>query len=561
MGAMTERLTMRKVREVLRLRFECGRSHAEIGASAGIGESTVGDYLRRARVAGLTWAEASTMSDADVETRIYRDAVGRNEPPARAPVDFAWVHRELSRVGVTLQTLWVEYREGASTAQGERPYEYSRFCALYSLWRAKLAVSMRQVHRAGEKVFLDYSGKKLRVVDPTTGEVTEVELFVAVLGASNYTYAEATRTQRLSDFVGSTVRAFEFFGCVPEIAVPDQLRSAVSGPDRYEPDLNPTYLEMAQHYGVTVIPARPRKPKDKSKVEGGVLIAQRWIIAALRNRTFFSLGELNAAICELVAKINLRPFKKLEGCRRSAFEAIDRPAMRALPARRFEIAEWKRAKVNIDYCVTLDHRHYSVPYALVGEAVEIRSTASVVEILHRGVRVASHSRNYGPKGAATIADEHRPRAHREYGKWPPERIVAWAESIGGHVGELAGAIMSRRTHPETGYRACLGVIRLADRYGRERVDAACARANSIGSPSFKTVQSILKSGLDRAPVFEPPSRAVIDHDNIRGASYFDKEEESAERRDNPEAHRHEATHDGRDAPRDGDGPAGRRPLH
>jgi transposase len=501
------------------------------------------------------------MSDAEVEARLYRDAIGRNEPPARAPVDFAWVHRELSRVGVTLQTLWVEYREGASTAEGQRPYEYSRFCGLYSLWRAKLAVSMRQVHRAGEKVFLDYSGKKLRIVDRATGEVTEVELFVAVLGASNYTYAEATRSQKLADFVASTVRAFEFFGGVPEIAVPDQLRSAVSGPDRYEPDLNPTYLEMAQHYGVTVIPARPRKPKDKSKVEGGVLIAQRWIVAALRNRTFFSLGELNAAIRELVVRLNVRPFQKLEGCRRSAFESIDRPAMRALPGRRFEIAEWKHAKVNIDYCVTYDHRHYSVPYALVGEAVEIRATASVVELLHKGVRVASHARHYGPKGSASIADEHRPRAHREYGKWPPERVVAWAESVGGHVAELARAIMARRTHPETGYRACLGVIRLADRYGRERVDTACARAVAIGSPSFKTVQSILKSGLDRAPLSESAPRAAIDHDNIRGASYFDKEEASAERRDDPETHQHEVAHDGRDVARDGDSPAGRRPLH
>ena len=552
---------MRKVREVLRLRYEGGRSHAEIAASAGLGESTVGDYLARARRAGLGWAEASAMSDGEVEARLFRDTVGRNEPPARVPIDFAWMHRELSRVGVTLQTLWVEYREGAVAAAPLRPYEYSRFCDLYARWRQKLAVSMRQVHRAGEKLFIDYSGKKLHVVDRATGEVSDVELFVAVLGASNYTYAEATRSQRLGDFVASTVRAFEFLGCVPEIVVPDQLRSAVSGPDRYEPDLNPTYLEMAQHYGVAVIPARPRKPKDKAKVEGGVLIAQRWIIAALRNRTFFSLGELNAAIRELLAKLNARPFQKLEGCRRSAFEAIDRPAMRPLPAHRYELADWKHARVNIDYCVTYDHRHYSVPHALVGEAVEIRATASVVEVLHKSVRVASHARHYGPKGAATIADEHRPRAHREYGKWPPERVVSWAQSVGGHVGAVASAIMSRRTHPETGYRACLGVIRLADRYGRERVDAACARAVAIGSPSFKSVQAILKSGLDRTPLFEPPARPAIDHDNIRGASYFDKEEESAQRRNDSEADRDEVARDGGDATRDDVVTNRGRPLH
>lgn len=552
---------MRKVREVLRLRYECGRSYAQIALSAGIGETTVGDYVTRATRAGLGWTEASAMSDAEVEARVFRGAVGRNEPPARVPIDFAWMHRELTRVGVTLQTLWVEYREGAAKDSPARPYEYSRFCDLYAQWRNKLAVSMRQVHRAGEKVFIDYSGPKLHIVDPATGEITEVELFVAVLGASNYTYAEATRTQGLVDFVGSTVRTFEFFHGVPEIVVPDQLRSAVSGPDRYEPDINPTYLEMAQHYGVTVIPARPRKPKDKSKVEGAVLIVQRWIFAALRNRTFFSLGELNAAIRELVDKLNARPFKKLDGCRQSAFETIDRPALRPLPARRYELADWKRAKVNIDYCVTYDHRHYSVPYALVGESVEVRATASVVEILHRGVRVASHARHYGPKGAATIADEHRPRAHREYGKWPPERVIGWATSIGPRVGALAAALMARRTHPETGYRACLGVIRLADRYGRERVDAACARALGIGSPSFKSVQSILKSGLDRTPLLEPPAREPIDHDNIRGASYFDKEEQSDPRRDDSKTHPDETDRHGSDAAGDDDLAAERRAIH
>jgi transposase len=477
------------------------------------------------------------------------------------PVDFAWVHRELTRVGVTLQTLWVEYREGAASAAPLKSYEYSRFCELYGHWKRKLAVTMRQVHRAGEKLFIDYSGKKLHIVDPFTGEVTEVELFVAVLGASNYTYAEATRTQKLGDFVSSTVRAFEFLGCLPQVVVPDQLRSAVSGPDRYEPDINPTYLEMAQHYGVAVVPARPRKPRDKAKVEGAVLIAQRWIIAALRNRTFFALGELNAAIRELLERLNTRPFQKLEGCRRSAFETIDKPTMRALPPRRYELADWKHAKVNIDYCVSYDHRHYSVPHALVGEPIEIRATASVVEILHKSTRVASHRRSYGPKGTATIADEHRPRTHREYGKWPPERVIAWAESVGGHVGELARTLMGRRTHPETGYRACLGVIRLADRFGRERVDAACARAVHIGSPSFKTVQSILKSGLDRAPLVEPPPRAAIQHDNIRGASYFDKEEDNAHRRNDPEADQHEAARDGGDAPGDERIPADRRDLH
>jgi len=539
---------------------ECGRSHAEIAASVAIGETTVGDYVARVRRVGLEWSEARELSDAELESRLFRD-VGRNEPPARVPIEFAWVHRELSRAGVTLQTLWVEYRDEAVGRAPQRPYEYSRFCDLYARWKKMLGVVMRQVHRAGEKVFIDYSGKKPRVVDPATGEVTEVELFVAVLGASNYTFAEATRSQKLADFVGSTIRAFEYFGAVPEVVVPDQLRSAVRGPDRYEPDINPTYLEMAQHYGVTIIPARPRRPRDKAKVEAGVLIVQRWILAALRHRTFFSLAELNEAIGELLERLNARPFQKLEGCRRTAFEALDRPAMRPLPARRYELAEWSHATVNVDYCVAFDHRVYSVPYTLVGQAVEIRATASVVEILHKGIRVASHARSFGPRGTSVIADEHRPRAHRDYGRWPPERIIGWAASVGPRVGEVAAAIMRRRTHPETGYRACMGVIRLADRYGRERVDGACGRALAIGSPTFKSVAGLLKNGLDRAPPVEPDARAPIAHEHIRGASYFDMEDKGDLGRNDSEARGDEVARDGGDAARDEHDPANRTALH
>jgi len=551
---------MRKIREVLRLKFECGRSQAEIAASVAIGETTVGDYLRRARAAGMTWEVARGLSDAEVDTRLFRNN-GRSEPPARVAIDFGWVHRELSRPCVTLQTLWVEYREGATIQAPLKAYEYSRFCDLYAGWKKKLGVVMRQVHRAGEKAFIDYSGKKPHLVDPTTGEVIAVELFVAVLGASSYTFAEATRTQQLADFVGSTTRTFEYFGCVPEVVVPDQLRSAVSGPDRYEPDINPTYLEMAEHYGVTVIPARPRKPRDKAKVEGGVLIAQRWILAALRNRTFFSLGELNAAIRELLERLNTRPFQKLEGSRRSAFATIDKPAMRPLPARRYEMAEWKKATVNIDYCVEFDYRLYSVPYTMVSAVVEIRATSAIVEVLHHRQRVTSHRRSYGPRGTAVIKDEHRPRAHRDYGKWPPERVSSWAETVGPSVGELARRVIRQGVHPERGYRTCLGIIRLADKYGRDRVNAACARALKIGSPTCKSVTAILKNGLDRAPLIEPSIRAPIAHEHIRGARYFEKEDEGDLGRNDSKARRDEAECDGGDGTRDDRVAADRTALH
>jgi transposase len=385
---------------------------------------------------------------------------------------------------------------------------------------------MRQVHRAGEKAFVDYSGKKPHIVDRDTGELVAIDLFVMVLGASNYTYAEATRTQRLGDFVSSNIRAFEYFGCVPEIVVPDQLRSAVSGPHRYDPDINPTYLEMAQHYGVAIIPARPRKPKDKAKVEVGVQVAQRWILACLRNRTFFSLDELNAAIAELLERLNARPFQKLDGCRQSAFESIDRPAMKPLPQARYELAEWKDATVNIDYHVDCDGRLYSVPHALLGAQVEVRATTTTVEILHGGERVATHRRSYGPRGTPVTIEAHRPKSHRDYGAWPPSRVVSWAASIGPSVASVVERILADKPHPEQGYRSCMALIRTAKQYGHERTDAACRRALQIGAPTRKSVEAILKRGLDRAPVDDGDAAPrIVVHENVRGGEYFDKKEE------------------------------------
>ncbi len=456
---------MRKIREVLRLKFERGLGHRAIAASCAIGKGSVCDYLSRAREAGLTWEQAEKVTDAEVERMLFRQ-LGRNEPSLRAPIDFVWVHRELRRAGVTLQLLWLEYQEAVAKAAGEaRPYQYSQFCDLYAGFRDKLEPSMRQTHRAGEKAFVDYSGKKPVIVDPDTGGATEAELFVMVMGASNYTYAEATHTQRLGDFIASNVRAFDYFGCVPEIVVPDQLRSAVSGPHRYDPDINRTYLEMAQHYGLAIIPARPRKPKDKAKVEAGVLVAQRWILASLRNRTFFSLGELNEAISALLDRLNTRPFQKLEGCRRSAFDSIDRPAMRPLPRTRYVLADWKDAKVDIDYHVSYDDRFYSVDHTLVGAQVEVRATATMVEILHGGRCIAAHQRSYGPKGTATTREQHRPKSHRDYGAWPPSRIIGWAGTIGPSAAAVAERILTDKPHPEQGYRSCRALIRTASKYG------------------------------------------------------------------------------------------------
>jgi transposase len=516
---------MRRVREVLRLKHVLDLSERQIESAVGVGHGTVGAYIRRAAQAGLAWEQAEKLSDAEVEALLFQQ-VGRNEPAARAPIDLSWVHMELRRAGVTLELLWSEYQQAvADGGSGQRPYQYSQFCELYRAYKKKLSPVMRQTHRAGEKSFLDFSGKKPRIFNPATGEEIEVELFVMVLGASNYTYAEATRTQSLPDFVGATVHGLEYFGAVSEILVPDQLRSAVKTPDRYEPEINATYTEMAQHYGTAIVPARPRKPRDKAKVEGGVLIAQRWILACLRHRRFFSLEELNAAIWELLEKLNTRPFKKLEGCRRSAFEKLDRPAMRPLPARRYEIGAWKlEVGVNLDHHLEYDHRFYSVPCELISAKVDVRASATMIEVWRANRRITSHERSYGPKGTAVTKPEHRPRAHREWGEWPAERLVAWAQTRGPRTGEVAAAILARGPHAESGRRACLGLVRLGERHGNERLEAACGRALAIGNPTYKSVNAILKNGLEKAGLVEEVEPERVVHENIRGGDYFDREE-------------------------------------
>ena len=516
---------MRQIREVLRLRHVSKCTHREISGAVGMSKSSVSEYISRAQVEGVSWEIAQGLSDAELESRMFSN-VDRNLPSPRAPIDMQWVHLELKRAGVTLQLLWLEYQEGVNNqADGARAYQYSQFCELYRAFVKRLRPSMRQVHHAGDKAFVDYSGKKPAIVDPSSGEVVEVELFVMVLGASNYTYAEATRTQTLPDFVASNVRGFEYFGCVPAIVVPDQLRSAVTRPDRYDPGLNATYTEMAQYYGIGIIPARPRKPKDKAKVEAGVLLAQRWILARLRNRTFFSLEELNEAIAELLEDLNTRPFQKLDGCRRSVFESIDRPAMKRLPPTRYEVAEWGQVSVNIDYHFEYDDRLYSVPCALIGQKVEFRATRTSVEAFHGGQRVSGHLRSYGPKGTATTCKEHRPKSHREYGEWPPERLIGWAKSIGPFTQELTRNILGQYVHPEVGYRSCLALFRIGKRYGRDRMEAACRRALEIGAPTRKCVEMILKNGVEGIHRTQEPTAKPVVHENIRGGSYYDRGEQ------------------------------------
>ena len=511
------RSAMRKIREILRLAIGEGLSRRQVAAATGVPGSTVGDHLTRARLAGLSWPLPEGVDDDWLEARLFAPPSPPLPSALRSMPDWPTVHKELRRhKSVTLQLLWLEYRERHPEGFG-----YSWFCQTYRAWRGRLDLVMRGEHRAGEKLFVDFAGQTLPIVDPDTGEVWQAQLFVAVLGASSYTYAEAVASQALPHWIGAHVHAFEAMEGCPRLIVPDNLRSGVARAHRYEPELNRTYEEMAAHYGCAVIPARPFRPRDKAKAESGVLQVERWVLAALRHRTFFSLAEANAAIAERMAWLNARPFRKLPGSRLSMFTELDRPALRPLPARPYEYAEWRTAKVNIDYHVEADRHWYSVPYQLVGQHCDIRLTAGAVEVLHRGRRVASHRRNTG-RDRFTTVPAHMPEAHRRHAAWTPGRIVAWAERTGPATADLVAAIMAGRPHPEQGFRSCLGIMRLGRRYGDERLEAACARALAIRGLSYRSIESILKAGLDALPLpGDEPESTIGVHANVRGAAYYE----------------------------------------
>jgi len=511
----TERLSMRKTREILRQKWELGRTHREVAASVGLSLGAVAVTLSRAGKAGLDWPAAQALSDDALEERVYG---ARSSPLARMMPDFEYLHAERKKPGVTLQLLHLEYLE--KHAGG---YRYTAFCDRYRDWLKRRGLTMHQEHFAGEKLFIDYAGKKPHIVDPKTGEVIDVELFVAVLGASNYTYAEATLTQRGPDFIASNIRALGFIGGVTAALVPDQLKSAVTVACRYEPGIQRTYEELARHYGTAVVPARPRRPRDKAKVEVAVQIVERWILARLRHETFFSLDALNDRIAELLVDLNDRKMRRYGASRRELFERLDRPALRPLPTEPFIYAEWKKVRLNIDYHAEADHHYYSAPHPLVHEELEARLTATTLELFHHGERVASHLRSY-KRGGYTTLPEHMPKAHQKHLKWSPSRIIHWAGTIGPKTRELAAAILAERRHPEQGYRSCLGLLRLGGRFGPERLEAASARAVLVRARSYRHVESILKNGLDRLPSpvesTEAEGTTPVAHENIRGRGYY-----------------------------------------
>jgi len=511
---------MRRIRDVLRLKAG-GLSKRQIAASVGIGPTAAGDYLRRATQAGLAWPLPEGLDDATLEARLFPppQTIAADQRPHP---DWAAIHRELKRPGVTLQLLWEEHR-----AAHPKGYGRSRFCELYREWAHKLSPTMRQTHVAGERMFVDYAGTTIELVDAETGEVHACQLFVATLGASSLTYAEATRSQTLPDWIGSHTRAFAFFGGVPAMIVSDNLKSGITKACFYEPAVNRSYAEMASHYDTAIVPARPMKPRDKAKVEVAVLLATRWIIAKLRDRIFFTLAELNAAIADCVTALNDRRSRHLGASRRELFEAQERGALKPLPAAPFEFAEWKQCRVGLDYHVEIDRHYYSVPHTLLKEKLWARKTASTVELFHNGKRVAAHVRSSSNRKPTTVR-EHMPSSHRRYAEWTPERLQRRAAEIGPRTATLVEVIIAERTHPEQGFRSCIGILRFARSHGADRLEAACDRALDIGARSYTSVKSILKNNLDRAHLRhddrQRPAEATdgpaITHPNIRGPGYF-----------------------------------------
>jgi len=509
---------MRQIKEILRLKHEHRLSVRQIARSCGLPASTVSDYVVRAQAAGLGWPLPEGLDEGQIQHRLLNPTRGQPEAapppkPARPLPDWSEVHKELRRRSVTLRLLWREYRESFPDGYG-----YTQFCEHYHRWAGTLDPVMRQHHTPGEKLFVDWAGQTVPIREPD-GSVSEASLFIAVLGASNKTFAHAFPDQKLPSWISAHCQAYAFFGGVAKVTVPDNPKTGVIKPCRYEPRLHRTYQEMAEHYGTVIIPARPRRPRDKAKAETGVLIAERQILAALRDHTFFSVAGLNQTLAPLLAQLNAQRFQKLEGSRDSWFDAYEKSKLQPLPTTAFELATWSKAMVNIDYHVVVEKHYYSVPYSLIHQTLEVRLSPSTVELFQQGKRVALHRRSFRP-GRFTTLDEHRPKAHRKHLEWTPGRIVDWARKTGPACAQLVQQIMEERPHPEQGFRSCLGIIRLGKATGDQRLEAACQRALHFGTCTYRSVESILKHRLDQQPLEPELPLNPPDHANVRGRSYY-----------------------------------------
>jgi transposase len=506
---------MRKISEVLRLKFQLKLSHREIGQSQNISPGTVGEYLSRAKAAGIAWPLPEGMDEEALYAILYKPV--KNQNSFRPRPNFEYIHQELRRKGVTLLLLWREYREQHANGLG-----YTRFCIEYAGYSKQFSPVMRQIYKGGEKCFVDYAGMTVPWICHQTGEIHAAQVFVGSLGASNFTFTEATATQTLPDWFGSHVRMFEYFGGVPQVLVPDNLKSGVKKAHHYDPDINPNFQLLGEHYGIAIVPARAVKPRDKAKVEASVKFVEMQILAPLRNRTFTSVAEINAAIKPLLKEFNERNFQKLSGTRRSQFEILDKPALKPLPPERFEHSNWKKARVNIDYHVAFEKHNYSVPYHFIHQEIYVRATNKIVECFYKGKQIAIHERSNKQHAYSTLK-AHMPRNHQEQAEWTPDRLKFWATKTGKFTKEFIEHLIASRSFPEQAFRACLGVLRLGKRFGEDRLEKACERALMMGADRYQQIESILKRGLDKLPLNENDNKEFLpsNHENVRGSAYYD----------------------------------------
>lgn len=510
-----KRLSMRDIRESLRL-YSLGLSYRKIGECLHIAPNSVREYVSRAKCANIL-SVAAGMTERELEIKLFPSTTETENFDQLQP-NWAEIHTEMKRRSVTLKLLWQEYN-GSNPAG----LQYSQFCECYSRFRGSLRLSMRQVHVAGEKLFVDYSGQKLPITDAATGEIRDAEIFVAVLGASNYTFAEATWTQGLGDWTKSHVHAFEYFGGVSSILVPDNLKSGVDKPDLYDPVINRTYDELARHYGTIVIPARVRKPKDKAKAEAGVLLVERWILASLRNTKIFSLSEANEIIKKMLVKLNTKKFQKLDGSRKELFESIERCKLKPLPDKPYEFAQWKQTRVNIDYHIEVSGCYYSVPYKFRNKKIDVRYTETSVECFIKGERIAVHSRLH-KKGTFETCMEHMPNAHQAVAGWTPEKFLDWGKGIGPNALTCAEQLFVDQEVPYKAFRTLFGIFNLSKEYSCARLDAACGLALKIHAVKRASIMSILKTGRDQQLLEPPHEQPLIVHENVRGPEYYTAQE-------------------------------------
>ncbi len=499
---------MRKIKDVLRLKLDAKLSHEQIARSLGLSKGVVTKYVGLAAAAGLSWSQIQSCDDVTLERQLL---VAPQRPRTQVQPDYARVHHELRRKGVTLMLLWEEYQ--AEHAE-HHTYRYSQYCEKYRQFTRRLKRSMRQTHRAGEKLFIDFAGPTILLTDGTRAHI-----FVAAMGASSYTFACATPRETMADWIDSTVKALQFYGGVPQLIVPDNPRAMIADPNRYAPRANDTVQDFARHYGTSVLPARPYAPQDKAKVESAVQVVERWIMARLRHQKFATVHEVNEAIAPLLERLNARPFQKLPGSRASTFAELDAPALLPLPLQRYEIATFKTVRVHIDYHVEVEGHRYSVPHPMVGQVLEVRMTSGTIEVLHRGQRIASHVRNSRRGGFSTIA-EHMPAAHRAHMEWTPQRLIHWGKDIGSATAAVVTRLLEQHKHPEHGYRACLGLLSLAKRYGKPRLEAACALALQLGTCQYRHVRDILANNRDRTRQATQSDWVSPAHVHVRGPAYY-----------------------------------------